>query len=164
MFELPPLHPWEHLHPLVVHFPVALLLVAPVLIALGLVRPRNRHPYYVAAFVVMLLGALGAWLAVETGEAAAQPAIDQHLPGLMEALTTHENAAEVTEPVFVGLTVLFGLLVFVPLVWKRSARPKLLAGLTVVYLLIYGAGMLMLVNTGFCGARLVHEIGVRGWK
>ncbi|MBI2300746.1 MAG: hypothetical protein HYU66_17695 [Armatimonadetes bacterium] len=164
MFELPPVPSWERLHPLVVHFPIALLMVAPVLIVLGLIRPRNRHPYHVAAFAIMLLGVLGAWLALETGEAAAQEALSQHLPGFMEALTAHENAANLTEPVFAGLTFLFGLLVFLPLVWKKAARPKLLAWLMLGYLLLYGAGMVMLTQTGHRGARLVHEVGVRAWK
>ena len=36
MIQLPPIPGWYELHPLVVHFPIALLLIAPLFVLLGL--------------------------------------------------------------------------------------------------------------------------------
>ena len=38
---LPPIPSWDGLHPLVVHFPIALLLAAPVLLLAGMVFPAT---------------------------------------------------------------------------------------------------------------------------
>ncbi len=47
MFSLPSAPPWEGMHPLVVHFPIALLMVSPILILIGLLwaLPSHRHAY-----------------------------------------------------------------------------------------------------------------------
>ncbi len=49
---LPSLPGWDGLHPLVVHFPIALLLVAPVFVVLGLVLPRAGRGFLVGALVL----------------------------------------------------------------------------------------------------------------
>ena len=41
--------PWSHVHPLIVHFPIALLMVAPVLVFLGLFWPAQRVGIHYAA-------------------------------------------------------------------------------------------------------------------
>ena len=54
---LPPIPSWSELHPLVIHFPIALLLVAPIFI-LGAVftDPKKGRPFLLAALVLMILG------------------------------------------------------------------------------------------------------------
>ena len=64
---IPPIPPWNGCHVLVVHFPIALLLVAPLFILLGLVVPRLNRAFYLAGLLLMALGACGAILAVEAG-------------------------------------------------------------------------------------------------
>ena len=67
--DLPPIPPWEGAHPIVVHFPLALLLVAPVLVVLSLLVPKLRRGIALSALAVMALGGAGASLAVASGEA-----------------------------------------------------------------------------------------------
>ena len=60
MIALPPIPTWEGLHPLVVHFPIALLLVAPWLVLLGaLLAPSRGRPWLFAALTLLALGTAG---------------------------------------------------------------------------------------------------------
>ena len=57
MQALPPIPSWTELHPLVIHFPIALLLVAPLFIIIGMiVNPQKGRPFLIAALILMLLG------------------------------------------------------------------------------------------------------------
>jgi uncharacterized membrane protein len=42
MIALPPIPSWEGLHPLIIHFPIVLLLIAPFLILIGAFLPREK--------------------------------------------------------------------------------------------------------------------------
>ncbi len=60
----------DPLHPAVVHFPIVLLLVgAGVMVVAVFLRRWNLD--WIAA-VLLLMGAAGAWVAVETGEASRE--------------------------------------------------------------------------------------------
>ena len=50
MIQMPPIPSWDGLHPLIIHFPIALLLVAPLLVLIGaLLKPEKGRPVlYVA--------------------------------------------------------------------------------------------------------------------
>ncbi len=67
MPNLPPIPSWDGLHPLIVHFPIALLMVVPVLLVLGMIFRDGRRLFSVAALVLMLMGTAAAYVAVETG-------------------------------------------------------------------------------------------------
>lgn len=155
----PPIPTWDGLHPLIVHFPIALLIVAPVLVVLGLVFHRRFVCFAVSATVLMALGTIAAFVAVSTGEAAGELAM--RTPEINAALERHEELAETTRWVFVVLTLLFAALAFVPAAIKRPLKrlPGVIAG--VVFLLIYSGGTLLLANTAHQGGRLVHEFGVQ---
>ena len=73
MIQFPPIPSWDALHPLVIHFPIALLLVVPFLIVVGaLVPPERGRAILYVALALMIAGTLGTFLAVATGEAAAR--------------------------------------------------------------------------------------------
>lgn len=149
---------WQGLHPLVVHFPIALLTVAPILIVVGLLL--KRAPAFLgAALLVMALGTSGAWLAVASGDAAAHAA--EGTVGLEPLLEQHEEMAETARTLFTVLTLVFGALLAVPLALKtelgRSLRVASYGGL----LAVYAGALVYLANTAHQGARLVHEKGVR---
>ncbi len=63
MFTFPPIPSWDAWHPLIIHFPIALLLVAPVLVLLRILLPKQGRGLLIAAFVVMALGTIGTYIA-----------------------------------------------------------------------------------------------------
>lgn len=156
---LPTIPNWDALHPLIVHFPIALLLVAPILIVLGLIFFGQNKAFMISAFVVMLLGTVAAVVAVATGNAAGELA--ERVANVEPVLENHEELAETTRNVFVALTIVFGAMVFVPMVLKKELGRKLMIPLTLAFLLFYAGGTTVLVNAAHQGGRLVHEFGVR---
>jgi len=159
MLDAPPIPPLDGLHPLVIHFPIALLLVAPLVIVLGLVlRPEKGRPFLQAALLLMVLGTAGSYLAVASGEAAAQLA---ERGGAVDALLeNHEELAETVRLVFTVLTVVFASILFIPQMMRRTLSRGVATSVVVVFLGFYGAGALLLANTAHAGGRLVHEQGV----
>jgi uncharacterized membrane protein len=155
---LPPLPPWAGLHPVVVHFPIALLLAAPVLVVLSLIVRRHRAGLGVASLVLMLAGTTGAFLAVATGEAADELA--ERVPGAHATLEQHEELAETVRVVFSALTIGFAGILAVPLVRRREWPPRLYAALVSGFLLLYAGGAVVLTNAAHLGGQLVHRYGV----
>ncbi|MCC7146228.1 MAG: hypothetical protein IT443_07255 [Phycisphaeraceae bacterium] len=155
---LPPLPAWENLHPLIVHFPVALLLVAPIFILLAILCPPQRLGFVLAALVLLWLGTFGSILAIETGE-AAEGMINQ-TPQITAVLHEHEEFAEWTRDAFLALSVLYSAWVILHWRVKSFARPKLVLLALAIFLLLTLAADLLVINTGHRGGRMVHELGV----
>lgn len=144
-----------------VHFPIGLLLVAPLLVILGLVLRPHERGLFIGAFSMMVVGTIAAWIAVETGEATASMGIVPDEAG--PTLTQHAKLAENARTAFTLLTLAFGALVFVPMIRKKELGRGLSIGLTVGFLVIYMAACLLLANAGHAGGRLVHEFGTTAW-
>ena len=160
MIEFPPIPSWDALHPLVIHFPVALLLVAPLFVIIGaLVAGHRGRAFSVTALVLMGLGTAGTYLAMSTGQAAGQLA--ERSPAVSAILQHHQELAEATRVVFSVLTLIFASILFVPRFFKRDLGPGMVMVLIVIFLAGYGAGSVLLANTAHNGGRLVHELGVR---
>lgn len=156
---LPPVPGWNELHPLVIHFPIALLLVAPLFIIEGVIaNPQKGRPFLIAALVLMLLGTAGTFFAVATGEAAGEVA--ERTPVVSAVLERHEDLAEMTRIVFSVLTILFSAILFLPRILKRETSPLSARVLPLAFLLFYCAGAVILVKAAHNGGKLVHELGV----
>jgi uncharacterized membrane protein len=159
MFLLPPIPSWDALHPLIIHFPIALLLVAPLfIIAALLVSAPRRQAFMISALALMILGTASVYVALSTGEAAGKLA--ERTPQINAALERHENLAERTRLTFTGLTVILaGILVV-----SRSVKPEpsraMSAMILVVFLVLYGGAAQLLINTAHHGGLLVHQFGV----
>jgi uncharacterized membrane protein len=154
---MPPLPPWNGFHPLVVHFPIALLTVAPVLVAIGLMA-KHQRPFLTSALVIMALGTAGAWLAVASGEAAG--GLAPRLPIVAHLVERHEEMAETSRTLFTVLTLVFAALVTLPWVLKREPKRVLLLGVYAAFMIAYVGSLAYLANTADQGGRLVHERGV----
>jgi uncharacterized membrane protein len=139
-----------NLHPLVVHFPIALLLTAAGLDVVGWALRCNRSLRFVAT-ALYVLGTLAIVAAYLTGRAAAGTV---WLPGMAHAaVKEHWDWAFRTVCFFTILTV-----VRLVLLWRVRAapRPALIALLTLAGLL----GAVLLGETGDRGGRLVYQHGV----
>jgi len=160
MLTLPPLPNWPAIHPLVIHFPIVLLLIAPLFIVIGLMRKGERaFPFFLVALLLMGLGTASTFVAAASGNAAGELTKDA---GQVEAvLEQHEDLAVTTEIAFSALTVVFAAMLFLPKLLKRQPTRAIATALSLVFLLFYTTGAVSLVNTAHQGARLVHELGVR---
>ncbi len=157
--SIPPFPGIDGLHPLVVHFPVALLFVAPVFVLIGLLRkPVHRSPFLVSAWILMIGGTISAFVAGSSGEAAAR--LVHRSAEVSAVLEHHEDLAETTRVIFAALTVTFTVLLFGPRLLKRPPGTAVATLLPSIFLLLYGAGMVVLAGTAHSGGRLVHEFGI----
>jgi len=139
--------PMESVHPLVVHFPIALLLSAVLLDLVAVIFKRpNLHGI---ALWNLVLGTLGAGAAVWTGNMAEE--IAKHTFEIHEVMELHEKLGMAT--------LILGTVIVAWRLWKRdqlgirarAATFMLMAALAGT--LVYGAHL---------GGRLVYEFGVGG--
>jgi uncharacterized membrane protein len=150
------LPPWNHIHPAIIHFPIALLTVAPLLVLLGLLWPAQRRGIHTSALVLLVLGSGGLILAYESGQAVERFA--RATPALLAGVREHELSAQWTLLLFGLLLPYFAMLWLVPLLRKRELSKRLNTGLLVLWLLLSAAGVLAVARTGHLGGHLVHDL------
>ena len=138
-----------NVHPMIVHFPIVLVMLAALADLLHLVRPRMPGPG-VAAPSLYLLGALSSVSAYVSGRMAAGAVF---IPGMAHGLVDeHGNWALATTISFVVIATLRPAGRLVGLADTRAMRFLFLA---------LGLAVLVLVQqTAERGARLVYEQGV----
>jgi uncharacterized membrane protein len=159
MFQLPPVPTWDGLHPLIIHFPIVLLMIAPLFVLIGAaLSPKRSKSYFISALILMILGTASTFVAINTGEAAGK--IASRTPEINRVLEHHEQLAERTRFSFTILTVVFAGILVLPRIMKRENR-MLTSVLPIVFLVFYGGATLLLANTAHNGGRLVHEFGVQ---
>jgi uncharacterized membrane protein len=148
--------PFNHIHPAIVHFPIALLTVAPLLVLLGLLWPAQRRGIHTTALILMLLGIGGLFLALLSGEAVERFA--RATPALLAGVREHELAAQWTTLIYGLLGLAFAVLWVMPLLRKGALPRNLELGLLVLWLLASSAGVLAVGRTGHLGGHLVHDL------
>ncbi len=159
MLHFPPLPSWDSFHPLIIHFPIVLLLLSPlfVLISTALQPPKGR-PYMITALLILLLGTGSLFISASTGEAAAELA--ERGGGMDAVLKAHEHLATETQIVFSGLSAILLGMFTIPLFLRRPETRLSSSYLPLAFLALYVVGAVFLVNTAHAGGRLVHEFGV----
>lgn len=159
MLQFPPIPSWDSMHPLIIHFPIVLLLLSPLFVAISMVpRPPRGRPYMITALIMLLLGTISVYFATATGEAAAELA---ERGGAIDAvLASHESLAGETKIVFTVLTFILLGMFLVPRVLHRQEERLFSTFLPLAFLALYSVGVVFLVNTAHAGGRLVHEFGV----
>lgn len=137
------------LHPAVVHFPIALLLLGAVVAVAAAFAPRWRLP--LIATVLLALGAIGSVVATQTGE--SQGEMVGETPAIETVLDQHEAWAERTQTAAIVAT-LFAVAALCTTRWPVAAR-----GLGIVT----AAGALLVtwcvIQTGHYGGQLVYRHG-----
>lgn len=141
----------DPLHPAIVHFPVVLILLGMV-VAVGAIFWR-RHYLPLLAGVLLGLGALGAWVAVETGESAGG-LVETDFNQAKALLDAHQDWAERTLVAAVAAAVLSGISIGLfryPRLARAVAVVAAAAALTAGY---------AVYETGHRGGALVFRHGV----
>ncbi len=140
-----------NLHPAVVHFPIALLVVAVVTDVAALFLRRFAWIGRTAA-ALFAMGAAGAWAAVLTGERAADSILG--IPPEVEPLVgAHHDWAERTAWVFTLVALARVGALLTP--GRRGS-----SALRVASLVLAGAGLGLLIETADRGGALVYVHGL----
>ena len=159
MFQMPTIPSWDALHPLIIHFPIGLLLVAPLFIIAALfVSTPKRQIFMISALGLMILGTASVYFAISTGEAAGKLA--ERTTQVSALLEGHEELAETTRFTFTALTIVLAGILFGPRLVKWEPSRAMSAIVPVLFLVLYGGAAVLLTNTAHKGALLVHEFGV----
>jgi uncharacterized membrane protein len=133
-------------HPAIVHAPVALIITGALFELAG--RALDRDWLRKAAFAMLVVGVLGAALAVLSGRAAEEGAKRQHVSH--HAIEEHEEIAQLT--LWLGLAAVVARAVAGRMGGARAA----VAGLA---LLLHLAAAVTVGIAGFRGGVLVFEHG-----
>ncbi|WP_457651429.1 DUF2231 domain-containing protein [Rhodocaloribacter sp.] len=152
MFSLPEWAP--SIHPLLIHFPIALLTIAVLFDLVALVVPRKQAEIRSAAVALFTLGAVAALVAFFTGRAAADAVL---VPAAAQTLLTdHADWAERTVW-FYGLFALARLAML-----RLDHKGRLPAGkaLNILAFVIGAGGIFLLFQTGDRGAQMVFQYGL----
>ena len=159
MPQFPPIPSWNSLHPMIIHFPIVLLLLSPLFVLIGAVlSPAKGQPYRIVALILLLLGTGSLFLAAATGEAASKLAARD---GPVNAvLQSHEALAEESEFIFSALSAILLGIVALPRFLRREESRMTTTLMPLSFLVLYCVGILFVVNTAHAGARLVHEFGL----
>ncbi len=155
----PPLPPYNGLHPLVVHFPIALLLVVPLFIAIAAVWKAQSRAMLLSAMILCVLGTASAFLATSTGGAAEDLA--EKVQGAKATLHEHEERAELARNLFIAVTVMLALVTVAYFHFYAKVGAALRIGSAIVILAICAAPALVLANAAHLGGELVHVYGVK---
>lgn len=161
---MPPLPPWEGAHVLVVHFPIALLLVTPVFLLLaGVFGTRSLM---LCTLLLAVLGTVGAWVAFYSGGAAMDYMADFTVEGdaydlAYEVLEEHEFQGAYARNLFTATTALYAVVVGLVMGVKKlqGAAPRVALHLLVIASWVYPS--MVIANAAHAGGRLVHEFGAK---
>lgn len=146
MEEIPDFWRTEVFHPLSVHFPIALLTVA-FLFKIVALRFK-REVWERGGTVLLILGVLGIWLAIFTGD-LADGIVSRKLCD-PTVLKDHENMAWVTAWLFTtGLAIDLLRYIKFPLFKNKI--------FLIVVLLVLTGGTVLLTYVGHLGATLVYQ-------
>ncbi len=145
------------LHPMIVHFPIALLAAGVLLDAAGVFRFGER--VRLAAVLLIVAGALGAVAAMLSGGWAEHAA--ENIVGIERALEAHEELGRIAAWSALAYAV---LRLVAEYVWRRAVLVHMLraAGLLVLAVVLYtghtGGGLVREYAAGTTGSTVVKMI------
>ena len=139
-------------HPITVHFPIALLLVATFLLLISFFcKPGYKRIFFNSSFILLVLGVAGAWVGIYTGDIAdgivARKLCDPTI------LKDHEIAAETMTYLYSGAAIIQSLLYFSVL----KSRAQVISPYIIIVCMLAGSGFL--IRAGHLGAQVVYQQG-----
>lgn len=146
---LPSMWRTELLHPMAVHFPIALLIVGSVLYILSVFFAH--HSYFQSlkkfSFLILVIGTVGSWIAILTGTLAE----DVVSPMLCDPdiRLSHEDYSYYTAYAFTAFVIFYAL--------SQKISQKFMSFFTVLNIGLAVSGCIMLVYTSHLGATLTYQ-------
>src|ERR1041385_1087693 len=138
MASIPILPEWHQLHPLMVHFPIGLLLIAPLFILIGVLRSQESgRSFLLSGLLLILTGTAGLCAAAWSGTMAGSEAILN--AQLRAVLNQHRVYAETTRVTFFVLTAIFAAIVITPRLFSKTSTRVVTNVLPAVFLVLYTA-------------------------
>jgi uncharacterized membrane protein len=150
---------WDGVHPALVHFPIALLFAAPLLLLVSLFARTAWRSWAIASLVLMVAGTVAAWLAASSGHAAAQ--LVDKTPDLERAIGRHESLAVTARDLFTLVTVAFASWMALQAALRKPLPTALRTTVHALFLVVSVACAIQLVGAADRGGRLVHEAGIK---
>lgn len=142
-----------NIHPIIVHFPIALFLTGFALDVIG--HLFQRETLKRVGLILIVLGALGALAAMLSGQ-LAEESVEEHLSGAGErVLDTHEDLGKLTAYLLLAIAAIRLILAASWLSRWRWAAGAALA----IYLIAGVLGVGALTATGYYGGELVYRYG-----
>jgi uncharacterized membrane protein len=140
----------DPLHPAIVHFPIVLILLGTVVAAAAIFWRKHFVPVWAAA--LLAVGAVGAWVAMETGESDGGM-VESMAPPAAALLDAHEDWAErtLTAAAVAAIVAIASVMLF--------KFPRLARAVAVATFLAAGAASYAVYETGHRGGALVFRHG-----
>ena len=159
MLGFPPLPPYEGMHPIVVHFPIGILLIAWLPMLIGLIDRKRRNTWFASAAMLLVVGTIAAFAAVMTGE-AAEDIVGGTSQVVNDAIHEHEETAEAARNLFLASTLIFLMAWGVYNKVAEKKKPMILTSGAARVAIVYLFAAMALTNAGHQGGVLVHEYGI----
>jgi uncharacterized membrane protein len=136
------------LHPAVVHFPIVLVLLGAAVAVVAVFWCKHEIP--VLAAVLLSLGALGSWAAVESGESEGG-LLERGSPQREALVDAHETWAKRT----LGISIVAAISATAAVLARR--RPRLARAVAVVAAMASAGAAYSVFETGHRGGALVYQ-------
>jgi len=135
------------LHPQIVHFPIVLITVSFLIDLVGVITGSKKWTYF--GGVLLSLAVVSSLIALLTGQSAGE-SLKPMSDTLHEAVVEHEEMATRTFFFFLVIGILRGWLQLKGIftAWKHWG-----------YLILAGAGVILILWVGNLGGKLVFELG-----
>lgn len=134
---------FSHIHPIMVHFPIALIIIATCYDLFWIIKNRKLSPKQ--GLWIWILAFISAWIAVGTGP-------DHDARGNTNVFHFHENLADLTT-VLAFIVVAFRAF----FIYKKK---ELLRSSLVAYCLLSLLCSVSILSVGYFGGKMVYDQGV----
>jgi len=160
MFGLPPIPPFEGLHPIVVHFPIGILLIAWLPMLIAIIDKKRRNAWLASTAMLLIVGTIACFAATLTGD-AAEDVVATTNAVVDTAIHEHEEAAETARNLFLACTLVFLMVWAVANKVSDKKKPTIALAGAILVAITYTFAALALANAGHLGGVLVHGHGVQ---
>lgn len=159
MLTPPPLPPYEGLHPLVVHFPIGILLIAWLPVLIGVADRSRRVTWLASGGLLLVLGTSACFAATLTGN-AAESVVGGMSEAVDQALNAHQHTGNRARNLFLLTTVLFMAAWITCSMVSERKRKVLFVISAVIVASAYVVSAISLINAAHLGGVLVHHHGI----